>query len=127
MRTGYTVALSLVAGFAVGATAISSLRAQNRTPAYVITDFAEITNPAGFAEAAKGLPASLAAGGGRLVARSDTLIELDGSAPKRFAIFAFDNVEKAKAWYSSDVGRQSNEVRIKSTKSRSFIIEGTAN
>jgi uncharacterized protein (DUF1330 family) len=105
MRTGITIALSLVAGFAVGATAINSLKAQVRSPAYFITDFSEITNPAGFAEAAKGLPASLAAGGGRLVARSDTLVELDGPAPKRFAIFAFDSVEKAKAWYSSDLSR----------------------
>jgi uncharacterized protein (DUF1330 family) len=47
---------------------------------------------------------------------------LDGTAPKFFVIIAFDNVEKAKAY--SDNMKKTPAMRIKTTKSRSFIVEG---
>ena len=127
MSNRFTLAIAVLAGVAIGATAVGSLKAQGKGPAYVITDFEAITNAEGFAATAKGLPASLAAGGGKLVARTDTAIALDGPVPKRFAIFQFDSVEKAKAWYESDAGKASAKGRIDNTKSRSFIVEGIPN
>ena len=127
MKFHLNIALAVLVGAAIGATAIGTLHAQGKGPAYVITDFTEITDAAGFAEAAKGLPASLAAGGGKLVARTDAAVALDGPVPKRFAIFSFESVEKAKAWYGSDAGKASTAGRLKNTKSRSFIVEGMPN
>jgi uncharacterized protein (DUF1330 family) len=41
----------------------------------------------------------------------------------RFVI-AFDSVEKAKAWDSSALQKEVNDLRKKSTKSRVFIADG---
>ena len=126
MSNRFTLAIAVLAGVAIGATAVGSLKAQGKGPAYVITDFEAITNAEGFAATAKGLPASLAAGGGKLVARTDTAIALDGPVPKRFAIFQFDSVEKAQAWYAGP-GKDSTKGRLDNAKSRSFIVEGLPN
>ena len=127
MSTRLTIALSVLAGVAIGATAVGSLKAQGKGPVYVVTDFAEVTDAAGFAEAAKGVPAALAAGGGKVLARTDTVTALDGSPSKRIAIFAFDSVEKAKAWYSSDAMKDAQAGRAKFTKSRTLVFEGLPN
>ena len=126
MSNRFTLAIAVLAGVAIGATAVGSLKAQGKGPAYVITDFEAITTADGFAATAKGLPASLAAGGGKLVARTDTAIALDGPVPKRFAIFQFDSVEKAQAWYAGP-GKDSTKGRLDNAKSRSFIVEGLPN
>jgi uncharacterized protein (DUF1330 family) len=39
-------------------------------------------------------------------------------------IIAFDSVEKAKAWNDSADQKKVNDVRLKATESRSFIVEG---
>jgi uncharacterized protein (DUF1330 family) len=46
----------------------------------------------------------------------------DGTPPKRFVIIGFDNVEKAKAWDASAAQKEVNDIRMKNTKSRSFIV-----
>jgi uncharacterized protein (DUF1330 family) len=58
---------------------------------------------------------------GRYLACTDNITALDGTAPKFFVIIAFDNVEKAKAY--SDSMRETTAMRIKTTKSRSFLVE----
>jgi uncharacterized protein (DUF1330 family) len=59
---------------------------------------------------------------GRYLAHTENIIALDGTAPKAVAIIAFDSVEKAKAY--SDNMKEATAMRIKATKSRSFIVEG---
>jgi uncharacterized protein (DUF1330 family) len=49
---------------------------------------------------------------------------LDGTPPQRFVVIAFDSVEKAKAWDSSALQKEVNDLRKKSTKSRVFIADG---
>jgi uncharacterized protein (DUF1330 family) len=44
--------------------------------------------------------------------------------PQRFVVIAFDSVEKAKAWDSSALQSEVNNLRRKSTKSRVFIADG---
>ena len=43
MKTRYTVALSVLAGLAVGAAAVETLHAQAKPPAYVVAEI-EVTN-----------------------------------------------------------------------------------
>ena len=62
--------------------------------------------------------------GGRYLTRTDKITALDGTPPKRMIIIAFDSPEKAQAWNNSADQKKVNEVRAKSTKSRSFIVEG---
>lgn len=61
--------------------------------------------------------------GGHFVVRTENITPLDGVAPKRFLLIAFDTIEKAKAWDASAAMKEVNEVRIQTTKSRSFIVD----
>jgi uncharacterized protein (DUF1330 family) len=71
--------------------------------------------------------AFLASAGGHYVVRSQKFTSLDGNAPERLAIIAFDSVEKAQAWYDSPAQKEITAARQKSTNSLSFIVEGVAN
>jgi uncharacterized protein (DUF1330 family) len=121
MKIQYALALAVATGLGFGAVAIRGLHAQTKpAPVYVVMEINEITDaaliktrPAGVVEA-KVLD-------GRYLARTDNITALDGTAPKFFVIIAFDNVEKAKAY--SDNMRETTAMRIKTTKSRSFLVE----
>ncbi len=67
-------------------------------------------------------PQAVAAFGGRFVARTN-YITGDGVAPLRFVIIAFDSVQKAQNWNNSAAQTEINAIRMKSTTSRSFIVE----
>ena len=125
MRIQYAVALVIAIGLGLGAIASRGLAAQNKRTVYVVTDVNEITDADGFKALVKMGPSSIVEvkyADGRYLARTENIIALDGTAPKAFAIIAFDSVEKAKAY--SDNMKETTAMRIKATKSRSFIVEG---
>ena len=128
MSSRIALALSLMAGVAIGAATVGSLHAASGPPAFLITDFSDIPDLAAYNAGTKplGLPGSIAASGGKILARSDSLIALDGATPKRFALFAFDSADAAKAWFASESGKALVEFRMKNSTSRSFIVEGMA-
>ena len=99
-----------------------------KTPVYVVVDISEVTNPEGRKANTERSVATLNAiikdFGGRYVARTDQITALDGTAPKRIIIIGFDSAEKAKGWYNSPEQKKVTETRMKSTKSRAFIVEG---
>jgi uncharacterized protein (DUF1330 family) len=127
MRSIIKTSALLFVGVLIGAAAVNQPQAQSKPPVYVITDFTEIMDTSAFSAGAATVAAAIAAGGGKILVRTDAPVALDGQPPKRFAIFAFDSVEKAKAWESSDAMKVGQEARLKNTKSRSFIVEGLAN
>jgi len=128
MRAVHIVGLSALAGVALGAIAIQGLHAQAKPPVYAIVVIDEITDPAtDAANAARTNEAAAAAfrdTGGRYVARTTKITGMDGSPPKRVIIARFDSAEKAQAWYNSPEQKKVNDIRMKSTKSRMFIVEG---
>jgi uncharacterized protein (DUF1330 family) len=130
MKTSYAVTIGVLAGVAIGATAIKGLNAQGRPPTYVVIDIAEMTNPDGFKAvitSPAASPARLAALGGRYLIRTDMVTALDGVPPKRFVLLAFDSKEKAQAWNDASDIKEVNAIRAKTTKSSAFIVEGFAN
>jgi uncharacterized protein (DUF1330 family) len=99
------------------------LYAQNKSPgAYVIVDISEITNSDGFKQLLPKAPGAVAAFNGHFVTRTEKITGLDGTPPERFVIIGFDDVEKAKAWNESAAQKEVNDIRLKNTKSRSFIV-----
>jgi uncharacterized protein (DUF1330 family) len=125
MKIRYAVALAVAMGLGLGAGAIRGLHAQAKPPVYVVIEINEITDADGFKAFLKMDPSSVVEVkdvDGRYVAHTETLTALDGTAPKRFIIIAFDGAEKAKAYYDNMKG--ATAIRIKTTKSRSFIVEG---
>ena len=128
MKTRHIVGLSMLAGAALGAVAVQGLNAQTKPPAYFVADISEVTDPEGW-KAITGRPNAavmqlLKDFGGQQLSRTDNITALDGTAPKRFVVTRFDSVEKAKDWYNSPEQKKVNEVRMKTTKSRTFIVEG---
>ena len=127
MKTRYTVALSMAAGAVLGAVSVGGLYAQGKAPgAYVVIDISEIKDPELF-KTIFAKTGSAAPFGGHNVVASEKIESLHGTPPKRFVVTAFDNAEKAKAWDASAAAKEITAIRQKSTTSRAFIVEGTAN
>jgi uncharacterized protein (DUF1330 family) len=98
MKSNQKVAIALVAGVAVGGVVIQGLHAQATRPAYVVVDISDITDPEGFKWIPpKSGPETLVPFDGKCIVRTEKITALDGTAPKRFVVIAFDSVEKAKA------------------------------
>jgi uncharacterized protein (DUF1330 family) len=127
MARSIVIGLSMLAGAALGAAAVSELGAQGRPPgAFAVIDISDITDPEVFNRQL--LPketATLVPFGGQYIIRSDAITGIDGTAPKRLVVIAFNNPQAAKAWASSAAQKESDALRMKSTKSRVFIADGT--
>jgi uncharacterized protein (DUF1330 family) len=122
MNSNQRFAIALATAVALSAFAGTGSSAQPLPPTYFIVDVSEITDPVGFkALAAKATPEILAGYGGKYLVRSQNITAVEGVAPKRFVIIAFDTPEHAKAWAEQPDPRA---IRAKTTKSRSFIVEG---
>jgi uncharacterized protein (DUF1330 family) len=127
VKIHYALALAVVIGLGFGAGAIQRLHARTNTPpVYVVVEIDEITDPNGFEalrQTADATVVEVQFEDGRYFARTENITALDGSAPKSFAMVAFDNMTKAKAFY--DGMKNNTALRTRVTKSRSFIVEGT--
>lgn len=93
-------------------------------PAYIIAEL-EVTDPAGFEEYRKAVPATIAAYGGRYLARGGALESLEGGwSPKRMVILEFPSMAQAKAWYAGVEYRDLLAVRQRTTRSKVVLLEG---
>jgi uncharacterized protein (DUF1330 family) len=120
----YGVAMVMFAATLLGAAAMMGLRAQPKAPVYVVIEVSELLDAEAFAKAVSAAPTF----DGRYIIRSQKVTALDGDAPPaRFVVIAFDAEEKAKAWRDSPAIKEVNAVRLRTTKSRSFMVDGLAN
>jgi uncharacterized protein (DUF1330 family) len=131
MKTHYTIALSMLAGAALGGAAIQGLHAQATPPVYYVAEI-DVTNPDAYGkEYAPKAQAIIKAAGGRLVAiggvagaGAKTVTAFDGEAPKRVAIQVWDSMEKVKAWRANPEYIEARKIGEKYAKFRSFAVEG---
>jgi len=125
MKSFFGLGLATLAGAAIGAVAISGLNAQGKAPgAYAVVDISDINDPEGFKQIGPLAGPAAENAGGHYIVRTNSIVGLDGTPPKRFVVIAFDNVEKAKAWYDSPAQKAVDAIRVKTLKSRVFIVEG---
>jgi uncharacterized protein (DUF1330 family) len=93
-------------------------------PAYVIAEV-EVNDPAGFEEYRKGVPATIAAYGGRYLARGGAVESLEGGwMPKRMVVLEFPSMAQAKAWHISAEYSDLLALRQRTTRSRVVLLEG---
>jgi uncharacterized protein (DUF1330 family) len=91
--------------------------------AYVIVDI-RVTDPAKFEEYKKLVPASVAAFGGKYLARGGRVEILEGDwDPERLVILEFPTLERAGEWWASEKYRQAKEMRQLSAKTRMIVVE----
>ena len=92
--------------------------------AFVIVDV-EVTNPEGYEEYKKLAPPSIAAYGGKYIARGGGTEVLEGDwTPKRLVILQFDSVERAKAWLNSPEYKEARFMRHQYAESNMVVVEG---
>src|SRR5689334_6527820 len=122
MKTRYTVALSMLAGVAIGAIAIQSLYAQAKPPVYFVAEN-DVTDPDGYKT--QYLPpaqASIKAHGGRYLA-AGTATAFAGEPPKsRVVIHVWDSMEQLQGWFNSPEYREARKIGEKYAKFRNYAI-----
>jgi uncharacterized protein (DUF1330 family) len=121
-----TFALTITVLLLLGAAAIYGSRAASVPPVYLVIAVEEGTDSEAFKRdfVDKG-PAGIVEAkfaDGRFLARTGSIVPLDGPAPKFLVILSFQNMEKARGYNASM--KELTALRLKSTKSRSFIVEG---
>jgi uncharacterized protein (DUF1330 family) len=124
MKSYIGIVAATLAGAAFGAVAVGGLHAQSKPGAYVVVDITEVSDPDTFKTLLPKAPGAVAAFGGQFIARTENITAFDGTPPKRFIVIGFESVDKAKTWDASPAQQEVDAIRIKSTKSRSFIVEG---
>jgi uncharacterized protein (DUF1330 family) len=122
MKTLHAVTLSVIAGFGLGILA-GQLQAQTAPPAYVVTLFDSGLRSAADTDYPSLNPATFQPYGGRYIIHFGKTLSFDGRPPNRFVIIAFDSMQKAQAWHSSDAFKQSYDAR-KLSDVRAFAVEG---
>ena len=127
MKTHYAIALSALAGIAVGATAINTLHAQAKPPAYAVVEI-DVTNEESYMkEYAPTAGKALTEAGGKYLARGGKVVGIDGDAPKkRVVILQFESLEKAQAAFASGPYRENRKTGDKYAKFRVFAVEAVA-
>ena len=125
MKTRYTVALSILAGVAVGAAAVQALHAQAKPPAYVVAEI-DIANVEPFdREYVPPAAKAIADGGGKYIVRGGRTVTFFGEPPKpRLAVMVFESMEKAQAAFNSPAYKEAKTVGDKYAKFRVYAVEG---
>ena len=91
---------------------------------YVIAQMT-VTDPDAFADYPGQAGPTVASFGGRYVVRGGGIDRREGDwAPGRVVIIEFDSVEKAQAWYDSQIYEEAKALRIRTTVSSLMIVEG---
>jgi len=125
MKTRYTIALSILAGAALGVAATQGLHAQAKPPAYIFTEF-EILDQTALKEFSSKVAAVVKGSGAKYLVRRGRIVGLEGKAPNLFTVQVFDSMEKAQEFRNSKAWQELTPLREKALKQRSFIAEGIA-
>ena len=92
--------------------------------AYVIVDI-EITDQSIYEQYKKMVPSSIAAYGGKYLARGGACETLEGSwLPKRLVILEFESMARAKQWWESQEYSDAKGLRHKCANTMMIVTEG---
>jgi uncharacterized protein (DUF1330 family) len=128
MRDRFRVTLAMFAGVALGGAAVQGLHAQTKPPAYVILEIEATDEQVYQKEYVPAARTTITQSGGRFIVQGGKSQSLVGAPPsRRFAVIAWENAEKAQAWYASEAYQKLIPIRDRTSKFRAFIIEGVAN
>ena len=96
MKTNHKLALAVLAGVTIDVASAMAIHAQqvNAPPAYVIAEV-DVVDAATFQKYAEKVPGTLAPFNGHYLVRGGKTQALEGEAPKRIVVIAFDSAEEA--------------------------------
>jgi uncharacterized protein (DUF1330 family) len=91
-------------------------------PAYVIAQL-DVTDPVAYEKYKAAAPATIAAAGGRYLARGGEVTPLEGTHDgRRVVILEFPSVEAAKRWYRGDTYQQARQLRRTCARDVTFTL-----
>lgn len=118
--------LVAVAGVAVGAVGVETLRAQSAPRAYLIAEV-QVTDPDGYKPYIPRAAQIVAQYEGQYLARGGKTEALEGAEPAgRVAIVQFPNMAALQKFYTSAEYREVAGIRRGASKSRFFVVEGVS-
>ena len=92
--------------------------------AYLVVQI-DVTDPERYDQYRKMVPSTLEQYGGKFLIRGGPVETLEGSwHPSRFVVIEFDNIEQAKAWWSSEEYKPAKELRQKTSNTEMILVEG---
>ena len=92
--------------------------------AYAIVEV-DVSDPQLFAEYARGVPATIAAYGGKYLVRGGkTETKEGGWAPKRVVVLEFPSMDQARKWYDSAEYKPLLDMRLKAASAKFILVEG---
>jgi uncharacterized protein (DUF1330 family) len=95
-------------------------------PAYVVVNV-EVHDPKRYEEYKALAPASIAAHGGRYLARGGEAEVLEGAyQPRRFVILEFPSVERARTWWACAEYGRAKALRQAAATTDMILVEGLA-
>jgi len=125
MQQAAKFALTLLAGFALGAGAIQGLHAQaGNKPGYVVAE-PEVTDPPAFQAYAAKATETIKAANGRVLAFGKPDVKEGALVPGNIVIIAFDSLADAEKWYNEPPYHPLIAERQKAAKTRLYLVEGT--
>ncbi len=93
-------------------------------PAYVVVDI-QVNDPAGYEDYKSLAPPSIAAHGGKYLARGGKTEVLEGDwSPSRLVILQFEDIEQARKWLNSPEYSAARALRHKTATTNMVVIEG---
>jgi uncharacterized protein (DUF1330 family) len=93
-------------------------------PAYFIVDN-EVSDPAGFEEYRRQVPATVERYGGKFLVRGGQAQTLEGDwKPKRIVVTEFSSIEQARRWYDSEEYRGLKALRLRTARGSVVLVEG---
>ena len=124
MNSKLKIAMAVVAGAAIGVTAVQVLHAQAKPKAYQVTEL-EIIDDAAWKEFVKAVRASQQAANGRnLRTAKGKVVAFVGAPPKHVGITEFDSLDQAVAYRNSPAFKDLEPLRNKAIKIvRQYTVE----
>jgi uncharacterized protein (DUF1330 family) len=92
--------------------------------AYIIVEI-DVTDPIGYEEYKKRAGASVKAHGGEYIVRGGTAETLEGDwKPKRIVVLKFENVKRAKEWWSCAEYEEPKKMRHRTARTNMIVVAG---
>jgi uncharacterized protein (DUF1330 family) len=114
----------MLVGIGLGAVATHELHAQAKPPVYVVTEIAVRNIPGYVNEYAPRAQASIKKAGGKILAASLNVTQLEGPAPTRVVIQVWDSPEQIAAWAHGADYDDIRKIGERYAIFRSFAVEG---
>ena len=127
MRTQYTVALSMIAGVALGATTIQILHAQAKPMGYAIALNTVNDQERYTKEFAPSIAKTIQDAGGKFLVRGGKTVAIHGAPPApRIVVLQFESLDKAQAWANAEATKAAFAIGEKYATLNDFLVEGAS-